>query len=371
MASKKSKTWGRSKALEKMDHPDRAWMYQSRVHPCYLIEVDKFIEAANKHATKTNSVGIICPCRIYKNETVAREDKTVRSHLICHGFVKHYHTWIYHGEEKMTYEFISDDEDMDEEIFLAAHANYVDAVDNNEGADVIHRHAKGLEHFEAVKDAAKQSVYDKSKGCPAHWSQLRFVIELLILKAKYGWSDSSFNDLLTLLAWLLPKPNFVPANTYRAKKVISPLTMGVERIHACPNHYILYRGKEFKDLENCPTCGVTRYKNNEVFTGQDDQGPGIGKKRKKGSRKNVVPPEEKVQTRLFAYPREATLMRWCHEEGAKDDEKLAHPADGTQWKRFDEMYPQFVEDPRNVRFALSTDGMNPFGGRSSTHITCP
>ncbi|WVZ53055.1 hypothetical protein U9M48_004045 [Paspalum notatum var. saurae] len=54
-------------------------------------------------------------------------------------------------------------------------------------------------------------------------------------------------------------------------------------------------------------------------------------------------------------------MRWWHEERTKDVEKLAHPADGTQWKRFDEMYPQFAEDPRNMRFALSTDGMNPFG----------
>ena len=91
--------------------------------------------------------------------------------------------------------------------------------------DVILRHAKGLEHFEAIKDAAKQSVYDKCKGCSKHWSQLRFVIELLVLKEKYGRSDSLFNDLLTLLAWLLPKLNLVPENTYKAKKVIHPLTI--------------------------------------------------------------------------------------------------------------------------------------------------
>ena len=45
-----------------------------------------------------------------------------------------------------------------------------------------------------------------------------------------------------MLAWLLPKPNKVSANTYRAKKLVSPFIMGVERIHACPNHCILYRG---------------------------------------------------------------------------------------------------------------------------------
>jgi len=69
-----------------------------------------------------------------------------------------------------------------------------------------------------------------------------FVLELLTLKAKNSWSDSSFNDLQGMLAWLLLKPNKVPANTYRAKKLVNPFTMGVERIHAYPNHCILYRG---------------------------------------------------------------------------------------------------------------------------------
>ena len=53
--------------------------------------------------------------------------------------------------------------------------------------------------MKAVKDAAKKNVYEKSKGCPPHWTLLRFVLKLLIIKAKYGWSDSSFNDLLKLL----------------------------------------------------------------------------------------------------------------------------------------------------------------------------
>jgi hypothetical protein len=56
-----------------------------------------------------------------------------------------------------------------------------------------------------------------------------------MLKAKHGWSYSSFNDLLRLLGSFLPKPNFVPKNTYKAKKIISPLSMHVQRIHACPN----------------------------------------------------------------------------------------------------------------------------------------
>jgi uncharacterized Zn finger protein (UPF0148 family) len=85
------------------------------------------------------------------------------------------------------------------------------------------------------------------------------VLELLKLKASHGWSDNSFSDLLSLLPKLLPKPNTLPTSTYRAKKLICPLSLGVEKIHACPNHYILYRKEhEFKTM--CPVCGVSRYK---------------------------------------------------------------------------------------------------------------
>jgi len=88
------------------------------------------------------------------------------------------------------------------------------------------------------------------------------------LKAKYGWSDRSFNDLLTLWAAVLPKPNFVPTNTYQPNKLICPLTMGVEQLHACLNHCILYCGV-FNDLMNCLTCGTSRNKRNDNCTEED------------------------------------------------------------------------------------------------------
>jgi len=54
----------------------------------------------------------------------------------------------------------------------------------------------------------------------------------------------------------------------------------------------------------------------------------------------------------------------------KDDGKLQHPSNGKQWKRFDAKFPnEFGDEARNVRFTLSTDGMNPFGDLSSSHNT--
>jgi hypothetical protein len=45
--------------------------------------------------------------------------------------------------------------------------------------------------------------------------------------------------------------------------------------------------------------------------------------------------------------------------------------DGTQWNFFDLQYPQFTTESRNIRFALSTDGMNPFSENRTMHSTWP
>ena len=48
---------------------------------------------------------------------------------------------------------------------------------------------------------------------------------------------------------------------------------------------------------------------------------------------------------------------------------LSHPADGSQWRKIDRKYDDFAADARNLRFGLSTDGMNPFGEQSYSHST--
>ena len=66
---------------------------------------------------------------------------------------------------------------------------------------------RGEENLEWVKRTSKANLYSVENGCPTHWTTLHFVLEFLILKAKYGCSDCSFNDLLCLIGWLLPNPN--------------------------------------------------------------------------------------------------------------------------------------------------------------------
>ena len=71
---------------------------------------------------------------------------------------------------------------------------------------------------------------------------------------------------------------------------------------------------------------------------------------------------------LFRNKEHAKLLQW-HKEDHKVDDMLRHPADGSQWRAIDREFLKFADDVRNLRFALSTDGMNPFGEQSSSHST--
>ena len=75
---------------------------------------------------------------------------------------------------------------------------------------------------------------------------------------------------------------------------------------------------------------------------------------------------------LYSNPETVELMRW-HAEKCTDDGMLRHPSDSPQWRNMDRKFPDKIglDKTRNVRFALSTDGMNPFGNMSTTHRTWP
>jgi hypothetical protein len=85
------------------------------------------------------------------------------------------------------------------------------------------------------------------------------------MKAKNGWSDKNFIFLLQLLGEMLPENNSISDFIYRAKNLLCPLSMEIERIYACSNDCILYRN-EYIDLDKCLKCNVSRYKlrDNEI-----------------------------------------------------------------------------------------------------------
>jgi len=169
--------------------------------------------------------------------------------------------------------------------------------------------------------------------------------------------------------------------------------MGVEKIHVYRNHCILYHSDDYKDLESFQNFGASRYKTNKDY--REEECAASGKKRKKTqkNKQQSSKPSSKekevdyyaqkkipalvmlylpVVNRLrclFANLEDAKFMSWHASDEHKNDGKLMHPVDGKQWQDLIDNHRDFADEPRNVRFALSTNEMNPFVERSSKHNT--
>jgi hypothetical protein len=72
---------------------------------------------------------------------------------------------------------------------------------------------------------------------------------------------------------LLPRDNQLPASTYEAKKLVCPLGLDMQKIHACPNDCILYHGKEYDNLDACSVYTALWYKIRQDDTGDIEGKP--------------------------------------------------------------------------------------------------
>ena len=135
---------------------------------------------------------------------------------------------------------------------------------------------------------------------------------------------------------MLPKDNELPTTTYEAKQLVCPLGLEVQKIYACPNDCILYRG-EYENLDACPVCSALRYK-----IRKDDPGDVEGEHPRKSVPAKVMwySPIIPCLKRLFRNKDNAKLMRWNKEE-CKQDSMLRHPADGSQWRKCEKHKVQF------------------------------
>jgi hypothetical protein len=177
---------------------------------------------------------------------------------------------------------------------------------------------------------------------------------MLQWKAKYGVSNEAFEGMLEIV-----KDNELQSTTCEAKQTVCPLGLEVQKIHACPNDCILYRGTEHENLEACPVCKALRYK----IRRDDDPGAPEGtppKMTKVLAKVMWYFPIMPCLKRLFRNKENAKLITW-HKSYRNQDHMLRHPADGSQWRKIDRKYKDFVGEARNIRFGLSTDSFNPFG----------
>ncbi|KAM0846372.1 hypothetical protein ACQ4PT_055707 [Festuca glaucescens] len=365
---------------------NRQWMYIDRRFDEFTSGLSNFIAVAeaNKHGGF-----MYCPCVDCKNVVNYSSSSTIHSHLLRSGFMPQYNCWTKHGERGVMMEDNEEEEDDDSYPMFPEYGDTAkggffpsEGNEDNEAEDQEAPDEPADDLGRAIADARRecetenerlnfdQMLEDHNKllypTCEDGQKKLGRTLELLQWKAENGITDSGFEKLLKIIKKQLPRGNELPASTYEAKKVVCPLGLGVQKIHACINDCILYRG-EYENLDACPVCTALRYK-----IRRDDPGDVEGERPRKRVPAKVMwyaPIIPRLKC-LFRNKEHAKLLRW-HKEDRKKDEMLRHPADGSQWRKIDREFPYFAEDARNLRFGLSTDGMNPFGEQSCSHSTWP
>nr|XP_011461699.1 PREDICTED: uncharacterized protein LOC105350657 [Fragaria vesca subsp. vesca] len=197
-------------------------------------------------------------------------------------------------------------------------------------------------------------------GC-TKYSKLSATLIMYTLKAESGLSNSGFDKFMSVFEDMLPEANTFPESLSTVKKTLKDFDLWYEKIDACVNDCILFRGKDYENLQKCPECDAPRYKVNPR-TGKIKEGVGAKVLR-------YFPIIPRLQ-RMFLSASVYEQLTW-HCSHHSQDGKMRHLVNSVCWSSIDKKYPTFASDPRNLRFGLATDGFNPFSNLSSTHSLWP
>jgi hypothetical protein len=115
----------------------------------------------------------------------------------------------------------------------------------------------------SARDTLKYLELLKTADKPLHpgtkHSKLSATVHFYNLKCIGGISNKIFSDILELVSQLLPPcDEALPVNTYEAKKFLSSMGLGYEKIPACRNDCMLF-WKDNKDLDTCTVCGESKW----------------------------------------------------------------------------------------------------------------
>ena len=332
---------------------DRSWMERrvatdkSGLSSEYRSGVEQFLNFAFEQVSGDE---IRCPCKRCVNE-VWKERSDVMCDLFAYGFKQGYTTWIYHGETWLD-EHESEPESRGDETFdctnmiVEAAGSYFQWNTDRDGSSVEQEPNDGAKGFYELLHEAATPLYD---GHEKH-TVLSAVTKFLHFKNEHDCSERGFNELLSIVKECLPAGNKLPESYYDVKKMVKRLNLGYEKIDACENDCMLYYGDVNKDKRSCDICGTSRYREQRKKKGKD-----VPRKILR-----YFPIAPRLQ-RLFMSTHTAEDMRW-HSTRDIVEGQLTHPADGLEWKNFDNKHPSFAEEVRNVRLGLATDGFNPFNG---------
>jgi len=289
-----------------------------------------------------------CPCSACRSMSF-RKRSDVQNHLLRKGFDE---SFIREQESICEGSAIDDDDDVDDRAGTTELLHSLIRGTIRGEIDEEQPNEMAKKFFKLLQEAKKELF----PGC-TEATQVSFIVKMFQMKCMFGCSNACMEYVLGLFLLILPKGHCLPDSMEKIKKVVRDLGLNYEKIDACYNDCVLFRGKEYEGLDNCPKCGETRWKQSKEV---QDVGSSCGSK-KRVPRKilRYFPLIPRLQ-RIYMSETRASYMRW-HKEELVVDGKMRHPADSKAWKHVDATYEWFAEDPHNVRLGLASDGFNPFG----------
>jgi hypothetical protein len=328
---------------------ERRWMYEdwssNGPNANWCKKTQEFITHAFSRPNARRE-GVHCPCKRcgnFKKQT----EYDISHHLVKNGFVPNYYIWTYHGENAPRHpnEIYDDTDNLTDMLHDINDANQHDEVTTE------------AEEFFKLLEASEQPVHNYTKE-----TILSAVTRLMAFKSQFNVSAVGYDILLRLICDLLPEDSSIPKNFNESKKLIGSLGMPYEKIDACYNGCMLFR-KEHKDKIACDKCKEPRY---------HDRSSGDTNKHLKPIARKVLRyfPIIPRLKRLFMSEEIAKHMG-SHKQGFGKPGVMVHPSDGEAWKSFDDMFPRFAEEPRNVRLGLCTDGFTPFTFGAASYSCWP
>jgi hypothetical protein len=311
-----------------MTKHNKRWIkLRDRSLPEYLKGMKDFLDFAFSRPERP-PITIRCPgCKC--NNVNFKTRAEVDHHLYQWGFEPSYENWEYHGESSSDSsddsDFMDTDDDIgnggdhemrdDPQIFdmlyqrhRSVNANSEEVFEDPMSSNIDEEPNKEAKRFYGLVKDAEQELYP---GCK-NFSKLSFIISLFQMKCLYGWSNTSLDSLLKLLIEAFPEGNVVPGSMYEVKKIIKDLGLDYVKIDACADDCILYRGKDYENLNECPICGKSRWQENM-------------KKNVPDKIVRYFPIKPRLQ-RLFISKQIAEDMTW-HKNKRINDGVLRHPSD--------------------------------------------
>ncbi|XP_058763128.1 uncharacterized protein LOC131636533 [Vicia villosa] len=359
---------------------DMSWIDKPIKSKEFKDGVVQFLDFAFSNAAINGQ--ILCPC-ITCGFNHSGNRVEVFTHLLRKGFPSKYTFWNMHGEKEVQPNVQSADQvdapptrqhpmqDMLNDVFGVVFDQGVQDsgpsnIPNSEHPMISEDMSN--EDLNKVKELMEDGNQELYLGC-TKYSKLSFIVRLYHIKILCGATDKTFSMIIELLNDVFPHAK-LPASFYEAKKMIKRIGLSYNKIHACPNHCMLYWGSlEDEKRDKCKICTTSRWKLDENNSSSNDVMEATKKKQKPAKILRHFPLIPRLQ-RLYTSSKTAELLKW-HAMVANPDGLLRHPRDSKAWKEFDSFYPEFSLDPRNVRLALATDGFNPFGTLSSSNSIWP